>query len=230
MQPHRLGSPPPPHVSGASQLPQPSVELQPSSMLPHSAPSCEQVVGVQPHRLGSPPPPHVSGASQLPQSSVDSQPSLTVPHSAPRLAQVSGSQGVAPHRLGPSPPQTSGGAQSPQSRREPQPSPTSPHSAPSSSQVCGTQTELSSAASAAPSDPPWASVPVPESGSALASDDGVPSVDASGPLPDAGEPANGASKSYPQPLVPAKTASPTPRPVASHILRRIVAPNDTSIG
>ena len=51
------------------QVPQSSVPLQPSEMLPHVLPWAAQLVGVQPQTLGVPglPPPQLFGAAQAPQ-------------------------------------------------------------------------------------------------------------------------------------------------------------------
>lgn len=51
VQPHRLGVPPPPQVSGRVQWPQLIVLPQPSSMGPHVAPAAAQVVGLQGAKL-----------------------------------------------------------------------------------------------------------------------------------------------------------------------------------
>jgi len=58
---------------------QTSSEPQPSSIVPHLAPSASQVLGVQPHLLGTPLPPQVRGGWHIPQSSVPPHPSDVVP-------------------------------------------------------------------------------------------------------------------------------------------------------
>jgi hypothetical protein len=83
--PHLFAMPPPPHVSGATQVPQLRRLPQPSGMLPQSALRAAHVVAVQipppPHLLATPPPPQVWGATHWPQSSVcPPQPSLCLPH------------------------------------------------------------------------------------------------------------------------------------------------------
>src|SRR5438132_689446 len=61
VQPHWLGTPPPPQVSGAVQVPQLRVPPQPSDTEPQLSPAGHVVAGVQPHWLGTPPPPQVCG-------------------------------------------------------------------------------------------------------------------------------------------------------------------------
>ena len=93
--PQTFGVPPPPHDSPWPQLPQESVALQPSLMVPQFLPWAAQVVGVQvpaPQTLGVPPPPHDCPWPQLPQESVPLQPSLTVPQFLPCGQEVSGVQ------------------------------------------------------------------------------------------------------------------------------------------
>jgi hypothetical protein len=68
VQPHRLGSPPPLQVPGAEQLPQSSIDPQPSGIDPQSVPCMVQVVGLHPHWLAVPPPPQVLGKVHAPQS------------------------------------------------------------------------------------------------------------------------------------------------------------------
>jgi hypothetical protein len=63
------------------QVPQSSVVPQPSSMVPHVAPSASHVLAVQPHRLTLPPPPHVAGVWHVPQWSVPLHPSGASPQS-----------------------------------------------------------------------------------------------------------------------------------------------------
>jgi hypothetical protein len=52
---------------------------QPSSIMPHLAPTASHVFGRQPQWLGEPAPPHVRGAVQVPQSIVWPHPSDVVP-------------------------------------------------------------------------------------------------------------------------------------------------------
>ena len=71
MQPQTFAVPAPPHVCGAVQVPQLSVPVQPSEMVPQFFPWAAHVVGVQgmtPQTFGEPPPPQTSGAVQLPQA------------------------------------------------------------------------------------------------------------------------------------------------------------------
>ncbi len=82
--PHIPASPPPPHVSGATQVPQERTPPQPSAQEPHVNPRPVQVFGVQvvpPQLPATPPPPHVVGATQVPRLSVPPQPSAQVPQS-----------------------------------------------------------------------------------------------------------------------------------------------------
>jgi hypothetical protein len=82
-----LATPPPPHVSGAVQLPQLTVRPpHPSDCAPHVPGKSAHVFGVHrggppPHTLGVPPPPHVAGAVHVPQLGVSPpHPSLCTPH------------------------------------------------------------------------------------------------------------------------------------------------------
>jgi hypothetical protein len=123
VQPHLFATPAPPHVSGKLHVLQTNVSLQPSEMLPHSAPCAAHVVGVQepePH-LKLPPAPQVWPLPQSPQFSVFPQPSGGWPQSAPRDAQVAGVQTHLP------PWQARGASHPPQSRVFPQPSDAVPH-------------------------------------------------------------------------------------------------------
>jgi hypothetical protein len=130
-QPHWVAMPPPPHVSGAVQVPHETVFPQPSFQSPHVV--APHPSGVQPHRDGSPPPPHVSGGVQLPQETFPPQPSLNDPHVAPPHPS-----GVHPHLFAtPAPAQLSGSLQVPQARIFEQPSDSSPQFAPFEAQVAG---------------------------------------------------------------------------------------------
>ncbi len=78
----------------ASQVSVHATTEQPSSIMPHSAPSSSQVVvGVHspsPQTFGVPPPPQVSGSVQVPQSIIVPQPSSIMPQLALSAAQVVG--------------------------------------------------------------------------------------------------------------------------------------------
>ena len=139
MQPHFLGLPPPPHVSGAVHEPQLITLLQPSGCVPHSAPMSAQVSGSQGMSLHwfSCPPPQIFPVGQSPQSINPSHPSEASPHSAPRASHV---EGLQPHWLGtPPPPHVSGAMHSPQDSTFPHPSDTMPHAALSWVHVFGVQ-------------------------------------------------------------------------------------------
>ena len=138
-QPHWFGVPPPPQVFVPEQLPQVSVPVQPSEIVPQFLPVGHVVAGVQPHWFGVPPPPHVcrpvhAFAGQV---MVPLQPSLIVPH-CPNAQAVFGVQAVAPHLFGPAPPQFGVLPEQPgllQSNVSPQPVGTVPHSAPCAAHV-----------------------------------------------------------------------------------------------
>jgi hypothetical protein len=88
------------------QLPQLSVPLQPSEMVPQFFPCAEQVVGVHPQTLAVPAPPHVSGAAQVPQATTLLQPSEIAPQLSGAMQAVSGVHVPSPHTFGvPPPPQ-----------------------------------------------------------------------------------------------------------------------------
>jgi adenylate kinase family enzyme len=127
------------HTAGEVHVPQSRVPPQPSSGLPHEAPSAPQVVGVHPQTLSVPPPPHVSGSVHVPQSSTPVQRSGISPQSFISSMQVVGVHGPLPQRFGmPIAPHTSSGPHVPHSIVPPQPSLIGPHSAPSAAQVVGT--------------------------------------------------------------------------------------------
>jgi hypothetical protein len=106
--PHRLGTPPPPQVSGDMQTPQSIVPPQPSDCGPQVAPWAAQFSGVQisdmPQTPGSQRP-HVSPSSvHVPQSRTSPQPSPVGPHAMPSSSQVSGVQLPPPQTPGSLPP------------------------------------------------------------------------------------------------------------------------------
>src|SRR5256885_6275537 len=90
--PHWPGTPPPPHVAGALQLPQFKIPLQPSPAGPQVRLCCAQVSGTQldAHFPATPPPPQLCPAGQVPQGMVCPHPSAMVPQLFPCAMQVVG--------------------------------------------------------------------------------------------------------------------------------------------
>jgi len=94
VQPHTLGVPPPPQLSGSSQVPHSSVAPQPSLCTPQATPSVAHDVGVQaftPH-LFCQPPPQISPSGHVPHATVSPQPFGAMPHSAWSFSQLVGMQ------------------------------------------------------------------------------------------------------------------------------------------
>src|SRR5688500_1490777 len=95
--------PPPPQVSGVSQMPQSRILPQPSETLPQSAPSSAHVRvihGKFPHLL-NPPPPQKSASSHAPHSKTPPHESGTWPQSAPSSVQVLALQPPSPPPVSP---------------------------------------------------------------------------------------------------------------------------------
>src|SRR5262249_14431943 len=100
--PQTFGTPRPPHVLGATQVPQSSSPPQLSAILPQLADASAQVRGVQ-------------FDGQVPQSKRPPHPSPLGPQVTPICAQVRGVQLGAPHWFAtPAPPQVCVGPQVPQ--------------------------------------------------------------------------------------------------------------------
>ena len=87
---------------------------QPSEIVPQSAPTAAQLLGVHPHWFAL----QTSGKVQLPHTISLPQPSEIVPHAAPCSAQVFGVQPQAFAR--PVPPHVSGALHTPHSSKAPQ--------------------------------------------------------------------------------------------------------------
>jgi hypothetical protein len=177
LPPHTLSVPPPPHVSGAVQVPQLYVPPHPSPCRPQLVPAHAAVMemGTQtlrppsmippsgrtfsaPHTFDWPPPPHVSGAWQVPPSALQwtapPQPSETTPQFISLGHVVSGTQPELPPQTlwVPPPPHVSGAVQVPQLYVPPQPSLSTPQLRPAHAAACviGTH-ELMSASPKPPS-------------------------------------------------------------------------------
>ena len=102
MQPHTFAAPLPPHESGDVQLPQLSVPLHPSEMVPQFFPCAAHDVGEHVHVCD---PLHAYPLVHPPQLSVPPHPSEMVPQFLPCAAHDFGEHGFAPHLFGPPPPQ-----------------------------------------------------------------------------------------------------------------------------
>jgi hypothetical protein len=141
VQPHALGVPAPPHVSGAVQVPQVTVVPQFVVASPQLFPA--QAVarsGVQPQTFDTPPPPHVSGDAQEPHCSIHEHPSEIAPQFLPWSWQDFGVQVPAAHTFAiPPPPQVFPGVHDPQETVPPQPSSARPQFFESSRHVFGVQ-------------------------------------------------------------------------------------------
>lgn len=106
--PHWPATPPPPQVSGATQVPHCKRLPQPSPAGPQPIFSAAQLEAThgEPHTPGVPPPPQVSFVGHVPHSSSPPQPSPAGPQLNPRAMQVVGVQAELPHTPGiPPPPQ-----------------------------------------------------------------------------------------------------------------------------